>query len=93
MRQHFNQKLIPGTFSIHHPSRCYHTLNGHPIHLKRENPNHGKEFIRIFNQEYIRDLLVPATSNLHPAVWHVSEMNRLKMKSLRLTNIEKRGKH
>lgn len=86
VRKHFSQEFHSGTFTIHHPSRCYHTLNGHPIHLKRENPTDGKEFIRILNREYIRDLLVPATSNLYPAVLHIRDLDRIKMKSMRLPN-------
>lgn len=91
LSKHLTQKFLPGTFRTHHPSRCYHLLNSHPIHLKRENPTDGKEFVRIFTQEYIRDLLVPATSNLYPAVWHVNEINRIKTNSLRLTNFEKQA--
>lgn len=89
VRKHSHQEFSPGTFITHHPSRCYHTLNSHPIHLKRENPTNGKTFVRILTQDSIRDLLVPSTSNLYPAVWHASEMERIKIKSLRLTNDEK----
>lgn len=89
--KHFNQQFTPGKFTTHHPSRCYHIVDSHPIHLQRENPIDGKESVRICTQEYIRDLLVPATSNLYPAIWHVSEINRIKTKSLRLTNDEKQA--
>lgn len=89
--KHFTQQFAPGKFTTHHPSRCYHILDSHPIHLKRENPIEGKQSVRIFTQEYIRDLLVPATSNLYPAIWHASEINRIKTKSVRLTNNEKQA--
>lgn len=90
-QKHVDQEYPSGTFTIHHPSRCYHILDHRPIHLKRDNPTDGKEFVRILTQEFIRDLLVPQTSNLYPAVMHVSEMDRMKIKSLRLTNEEKQA--
>lgn len=89
VQNHFNQEYPSGTFTIHHPSRCYHTLDSHPIHLKRENLTDGKEYVRILTREYIRDLLVPATSKLYPFVMHVNEMDRIKIKSHRFTNDEK----
>lgn len=89
IQKHFNHEYASGTFTIHHPSRCYQTIDSHPIHLKRENSTDGKEFVRILTQAFIRDLLVPAASKLYPVVLHVTEMDRIKLKSLRLTNDEK----
>lgn len=87
LRKQPNQNFLPGTFTIHHPSRCYHTLNSHPIHLRHTTD--GKEFVRILTQEHIRDLLVPSISHLYPAIWHINEMDRLKRQALRLTNDQK----
>ncbi|XP_037052361.1 calponin homology domain-containing protein DDB_G0272472-like [Bradysia coprophila] len=77
-----------GSYTQHHPSKCNHTLNGQPIHLKKDSE---VQLVRIKYQESVRDLVVPTTVNIHPAIWPVKEINRLTAKSQLVTIDEKKS--
>lgn len=77
VKKHFTS----GLYTQHHPSQCYHLLNAQPIHLKKQSAIEGKELVRIKYQESVRDLLVPATANVYPAIWPVEEIKRIEAKS------------
>lgn len=85
-RKHFTS----GFYTQHHPSQCYHLLNAQPIHLKKESAIDGKQLVRIKYQENVRDLLVPATANVYPAIWPVGEIKRIEAKSQSITLDEKK---
>lgn len=90
-KQGIHENFTPGTFTTHHPSQCYHLLNARSIHLKQEHLTDRKKFVRIFTQHYVRDLLIPDAANDYPAIWHVNDIERIKMRSLRLTKDEKQA--
>lgn len=71
-----------GIYTQHHPSQCNHLLNGQPIHLKKQSAIDGKELVRIKHQENVRDLLVPSTANVYPAIKPVQTIKRIEAKSM-----------
>lgn len=88
--KHAIQKhFASGLYTQHHPLQCYHVLNSQPIHLKKQSANDGKQLVRIKYQENVRDLLVPATANVYPAIWSVKEIERIEAKS-RLVTIDQK---
>lgn len=76
-----------GLYTQHHPSQCNHTLNAQPIHMNKGNT---KQVVRIKYQEHVRDLVVPTTMNVHPAIWPVEEIKRIEAKSHMVTIDEKK---
>lgn len=49
------------------------------IRPKKSNPLAGKEIVQIISRDGVRNLLVPnKIPNMHPEVWHASELDRLK---------------
>lgn len=79
-----------GIYTQHHPSQCNHLLNAQPIHLKKQSAIDGKELVRIKYQENVRDLLVPATANVYPAIKHVRDIELIEAKSKLVTIDEKK---
>lgn len=82
------KSFTSGSYTQHHPSQCNHTLNGQPIHIKRESET---QLVRIKYQENVRDLVVPTTVHTYPAIWPVKEINRITAASQLVTIDEKKS--
>lgn len=82
------KRFVTGVYSQHNPSQCNHSLNGQPIHLKKES---AKQLVRIKYQDNVRDLVMPTTVNVHPAVWPVKEIDRITAKSRLVTIDDKKA--
>ncbi|XP_037049885.1 cilia- and flagella-associated protein 45-like [Bradysia coprophila] len=73
-----DKQILPGTYSMHPPSKCEKTINGRSIHLKREKCSDRNELLKIISQENVRDLLVPLPPVAHPSIFPAKEIHRMK---------------
>ncbi|XP_045467627.1 cilia- and flagella-associated protein 45-like [Harmonia axyridis] len=76
----------------HDPKECGHRLKGRLIHQKKKNPKESKKLVIVYDNDQVRDLVVPERNPTDLAgIWPKSEFNRLQKQSRVMTIEEKKA--